>query len=171
MSSCQYSESNVMDFLFGLLRIKGLYMFRALLDHPQEALNKRHLVYCICMWRCSTRNASHAFYIRLTAHLELWAITITMHCLSSVYWVITLIHVSGVSAVHHQEVECMYVANGTGYTVQLTVSVPADSQLYNIITCTEYQQPWSIIIGTNQQENQLVTDLSEDGSHPTLNLE
>jgi hypothetical protein len=29
------------------LRIKGLYMFRALLAHPQEALHKRHLVYCV----------------------------------------------------------------------------------------------------------------------------
>jgi hypothetical protein len=43
----QYSETNVMNFLFSLLRIKGLYMFRALLAHPQEALNKRHLVYCV----------------------------------------------------------------------------------------------------------------------------
>jgi hypothetical protein len=32
----QYSETNVMRFLFNLLRIKGLYMFRALLAHPQE---------------------------------------------------------------------------------------------------------------------------------------
>jgi hypothetical protein len=43
----QYSETNVMHFLFGLLRVKGLYMFRALLAHPQEALHKRHLVYCV----------------------------------------------------------------------------------------------------------------------------
>jgi hypothetical protein len=42
----QYSETNVMHFLFSLLRIKGLYIFRALLAHPQEALHKRHLVYC-----------------------------------------------------------------------------------------------------------------------------
>jgi hypothetical protein len=35
----QYSEANVMHFLFNLLRIKGLYMFRALLAHPQEALH------------------------------------------------------------------------------------------------------------------------------------
>jgi hypothetical protein len=40
----QYSETNV---LFNLLRIKGLYMFRALLAHPQEVLHKRHLVYCV----------------------------------------------------------------------------------------------------------------------------
>jgi hypothetical protein len=41
----QYSETNVMHFLFNLLRIKGLYMFRALLAHPQEELHKPHLVY------------------------------------------------------------------------------------------------------------------------------
>jgi hypothetical protein len=43
----QYSETNVMHFLLSLLRIKGLYMFRALLAHLQEALDKRHLVYCV----------------------------------------------------------------------------------------------------------------------------
>jgi hypothetical protein len=43
----QYSETKVMHFLFSLLRIKGLYMFRALLAHPQEAVYKWHLVYCV----------------------------------------------------------------------------------------------------------------------------
>jgi hypothetical protein len=43
----QYSETNVMHFLFSLLGIKRLYMFRALLAYPQEALHKRHLVYCV----------------------------------------------------------------------------------------------------------------------------
>jgi hypothetical protein len=43
----QCSETNVMQFLFSLLRIMCLYMFRALLAHPQEALQKRHLVYCV----------------------------------------------------------------------------------------------------------------------------
>jgi hypothetical protein len=43
----QYSETNVTHFLFSLLRIKGFYMFRALLALPQEALHKRHLVYCV----------------------------------------------------------------------------------------------------------------------------
>jgi hypothetical protein len=42
----QCSESNVMYFLFSL-RIKGLYMFRALVAHLQEALHKRHFVYCM----------------------------------------------------------------------------------------------------------------------------
>jgi hypothetical protein len=32
-----------------------------------------------------------------------------MHCLSSVYVVITPLHVLGVSAAHHQEVDCIYV--------------------------------------------------------------
>jgi hypothetical protein len=37
----------VMHISFNLLRIKGLYMFRALLAHLQEAPHKRHLVYCV----------------------------------------------------------------------------------------------------------------------------
>jgi hypothetical protein len=36
-----------MHFLFNLLRIKGLYMFRALLSHSQEELYKRHLIYWV----------------------------------------------------------------------------------------------------------------------------
>jgi hypothetical protein len=43
----QYNETNVTHFLFSLLIIKDLYMFRALLAHPQEVLHKRHLVYCV----------------------------------------------------------------------------------------------------------------------------
>jgi hypothetical protein len=39
----------MMHFPFNLLRIKGLYMFRALLAHPQVALNKWHLAYCMCV--------------------------------------------------------------------------------------------------------------------------
>jgi hypothetical protein len=42
----QYSETNAIHDLFSLLRIKDLYMLRALLAYPQEALNKRQLVYC-----------------------------------------------------------------------------------------------------------------------------
>jgi hypothetical protein len=45
----QYNETKVMHYSFNLLRIKGLYMFRALLAHPQQALNKWHLVYCVCI--------------------------------------------------------------------------------------------------------------------------
>jgi hypothetical protein len=36
-----------MHFLLSLLRIKGLYMFRVLLAHSQEAQHKRHFVYCV----------------------------------------------------------------------------------------------------------------------------
>jgi hypothetical protein len=42
----QYIETNVIHFLFSL-RIKDLYVFRALLAHPQEVFHKRHLVYCV----------------------------------------------------------------------------------------------------------------------------
>jgi hypothetical protein len=48
-----YSKTNATHFLFHLLKIKGRYMFRALLAHPQEALHKRHLVYmraCYVSW-------------------------------------------------------------------------------------------------------------------------
>jgi hypothetical protein len=44
---CRYSETNVMHFSFSLLRIKVLYMFRALLADRQVALNKLHLVCCV----------------------------------------------------------------------------------------------------------------------------
>jgi hypothetical protein len=43
----QYNETNVMYLSFDLLRIKVLYIFRALFAHPQEALHKRHLIYCV----------------------------------------------------------------------------------------------------------------------------
>jgi hypothetical protein len=45
----QYNETKVMHFSFSLMRIKGLFMFRALLGHPQELLHKLHLVYCVCV--------------------------------------------------------------------------------------------------------------------------
>jgi hypothetical protein len=64
-----YSKTNVMDFLLNLLIIKGLYMFRALFAHPQEVLNKRHLVYflrvmsvgCYQVWSGNPHN-THAIY-------------------------------------------------------------------------------------------------------------
>jgi hypothetical protein len=37
----------VMHFLFSLLWIKDLFIFRALLAHHQYSVNKRHLVYCV----------------------------------------------------------------------------------------------------------------------------
>jgi hypothetical protein len=55
----QYGETNMMHFLFSLLRIKSLYMFRALLTDPQEALHKRHLVSCV---RVLSVENTHAIY-------------------------------------------------------------------------------------------------------------
>jgi hypothetical protein len=43
----QYNETNVMHFLFSLLIIKGLYVFRALRVHLKEETHKRHLVHCV----------------------------------------------------------------------------------------------------------------------------
>jgi hypothetical protein len=51
-----------------------------------------------------------------------------MHCFSSVYSVITILHVSGISAAHHQEVECIYVANGTCYISKFTIIGPGQAQ-------------------------------------------
>jgi hypothetical protein len=45
---CQYSETDVMHFSLILLRIKGLYMFRALLAHPQQVLhNSTWYIACV----------------------------------------------------------------------------------------------------------------------------
>jgi hypothetical protein len=46
----QYSETNMMQFLFNLLRIKVLYMFRTWVAHPQEVLRKRPFVYGTDVW-------------------------------------------------------------------------------------------------------------------------
>jgi hypothetical protein len=54
-----------------LLRIKGLYMFRALFAHPQEALRKRHLVYCVSIISvvCATIAISlHTWHRQLTLY-------------------------------------------------------------------------------------------------------
>jgi hypothetical protein len=51
--SDQYNETKFMHFLYNLLRIKGRYMFRALLAHLQEALHKRQvfiLRVCYVSW-------------------------------------------------------------------------------------------------------------------------
>jgi hypothetical protein len=63
----QYSETYVMQFLLNLSRIKSLYMFRTLLVHLQEALNKRHFVYCVRVMSvgctcCCQRHNTHAIY-------------------------------------------------------------------------------------------------------------
>jgi hypothetical protein len=44
-----------------------------------------------------------------------------MHCFSSVYQVITPLHASGVAAARHQEVQCIYVTNGTCYTSEMII--------------------------------------------------
>jgi hypothetical protein len=58
----QYNETNVLHFSFSLLRIKSLYMFRALLAHPNDSLHKRYLVYCVRVMSvgCATETATVA---------------------------------------------------------------------------------------------------------------
>jgi hypothetical protein len=41
----QHSETNGINFSFNLLRIKDLYIFRALLTHPREVPHRRDFVY------------------------------------------------------------------------------------------------------------------------------
>jgi hypothetical protein len=55
-----------MHVSFILLRIKDLYMFRALLAHPQKALHKRHIVYCVRMISAVARSQWNC--IRATAN-------------------------------------------------------------------------------------------------------
>jgi hypothetical protein len=57
----QYTETNVMHFIFSLLSINGLYMFRALLALPQEVLHKRHLVYCMVVISVGYSNDLYMF--------------------------------------------------------------------------------------------------------------
>jgi hypothetical protein len=64
LSVYQYSRTNVIHFLFSLLRINGLYMFQALLAHLQEALHKRNFVYCVRVISvgCTRIGVFHAIY-------------------------------------------------------------------------------------------------------------
>jgi hypothetical protein len=64
----QYSKTKVKNFLFNLLRIKGLYMFRALLADPQEALYKRHLVYCMRVMSVGCTSIAVDWCSQLTQH-------------------------------------------------------------------------------------------------------
>jgi hypothetical protein len=66
----QYSDTNLMHFLFSLLRIKGLYMFRALLAHPQDALHKRHLVSCMRVMSVGYTRCSQLTYVTRTQHTK-----------------------------------------------------------------------------------------------------
>jgi hypothetical protein len=64
----RYTETNMMHVSFNLLRIKGLYMFRALLAHPQEVLHKRHLGYCLRIM--SVDCGTVAVSLHLAHHLQ-----------------------------------------------------------------------------------------------------
>jgi hypothetical protein len=57
-----YSKTNVMHCLFSLLRINGLYMFRALLAQIQEALHKRRWGYWICFMSLGCTNSGTAIW-------------------------------------------------------------------------------------------------------------
>jgi hypothetical protein len=58
-----------MQFLFRLLRINDLYMFGALLAHPQEVLHKRHLVYCVRVISVGCTKVFH--YVEFSVHKKI----------------------------------------------------------------------------------------------------
>jgi hypothetical protein len=60
----QYNETNLMHFIFNLLRIMGLYMFRKLVVHPQEGLHKRHLIYWVRIMSVGCVTATVTLYAR-----------------------------------------------------------------------------------------------------------
>jgi hypothetical protein len=70
------------------------------------------------------------FHLLFIKKVYKWPLRITcvitklMQCLSLVYGIITPLHVSGISTVHHQEAECIYVVTATCYTSKLTVGRP-----------------------------------------------
>jgi hypothetical protein len=72
----EYNETNVMQFTFSLLRINSLCMFRALLAHPQEALNKRHLVYCV---RAKSVGCVTIAVNTIAVKLKSWHSQLTLH--------------------------------------------------------------------------------------------
>jgi hypothetical protein len=78
-------------------------------------------------------------------HWSICIITNWMHCLSLVYWIVTPLHVLGVSTAHHQEVECIYVANGTYYTV--------DSQHRSITSTISHIYTFYLMVGCRYAQN------------------
>jgi hypothetical protein len=75
----QNNETNVMHFSFSLLKIKGFYMFRALLAHPQEAVPRlqfqcnrgranwyyTHAIYQVPCTVCKTLSYLHRNAVKL----------------------------------------------------------------------------------------------------------
>jgi hypothetical protein len=81
-----------MHFLFSLLRIKGLYMFRALLAHPQEVLNKRHLVYCVRVMSVGcTRVEVYQFHFNPGAANWQIYIKFVRLCEYILFWVLSIV--------------------------------------------------------------------------------
>jgi hypothetical protein len=76
----QYSETNVMHSSFNLLRIKGLYMFRALLAHLQEALHKRHLLYCVCVMSVGCTRTPTQRPVKANSHMPCCAHAVPLPC-------------------------------------------------------------------------------------------
>jgi hypothetical protein len=58
-----------MHLLFNLLRIKVLYIFRALLAHHQEVLHKRHLLYCVLnFYKFTATFRTHCIFCAISSY-------------------------------------------------------------------------------------------------------
>jgi hypothetical protein len=79
----QFNETKVMHFSFNLLRIKGLYMFRLLLDHPQDARKKQSpLILNKLNEKCITLVSLYLCtkdFITNTVYLFIWVAVAKVH--------------------------------------------------------------------------------------------
>jgi hypothetical protein len=118
---CQHSKTNVMHFLFSLLRIKGLYMFRALLAHPQEALYKRLFVYCVRVMSVGCTR------IGVAVPLQSWC--------SQLYWYTTMHGQQNIKSyfAYRQFIKFVQIIDPTEYflTKHCLHAVSCDGQLLN----------------------------------------
>jgi hypothetical protein len=138
---CQYDETNVMHFSFSLLRIKGLYMFRPLLAHPQESLHKRHLVYCVRIMSvgCAT------FAVKLQwwhSQLTLYAPNVPM---------LSVQHLLRISS------QCSKKCRGPWFSINWMKSASRWFHHTDILGCTVSKTlSWSLIIKKTDYELEII---------------
>jgi hypothetical protein len=78
----QYSKTNVMQFLFSLLIIKGLYMLRALLAHLQEALystNDTLYIACVLCQLAATGSKWNLIINKLNKKCIIWCTLVLLY--------------------------------------------------------------------------------------------
>jgi hypothetical protein len=125
-----------MHFSFYLLRIKGLYMFRALLAHPQKALHKWHLVYCVRVMSadCATITVSQEELHK--RHLQSWYSQLTLHARNIQ---------SAVRVTSPEDEQVMLeICRGPWFSVNLLKSASRWFHYTDILWCTVNKILWHI---------------------------